>query len=329
MSVFDRAGSFQEEQTGGQVLKKLIIIVALVAAGAAGYSYWRANEAAGQTSSSAYLTADDRLMNIAGANVRVRIEGPQDAPPIILMHGFIYSLETWNAWATDLKKDHRVIRFDLLGHGLSGPDPQRRYSPDERAAFVGDVMDALGVERAIIGGNSLGGLAAWRFAAKNPERASALILVSPGGYPANGVEDTPLSPPAPMALFLRTPPDAGVALTLKNIYGDDSKATPEKVKLVGDMMRQPGNGEAYVQSIEEFTLPDPEPLLNSINVPTLILWGAEDAVMPVDHGRRMKEAIPDARLIIYDGVGHVAQEEAADRSIADVREFLAASEAAH
>lgn len=303
------------------MLKRILLLLVIAVIGAAGYYYWFSHPRGDAAAS--YLTADDRVMEIAGAKVRVRIEGPEDAPPIILMHGFIYSLETWDAWAAALKSDHRVIRFDLLGHGLSGPDPQQRYSPEERAAFVGDVMDALGVERAIVGGNSLGGLAAWRFAAIAPERVAALIMVSPGGYPANGVGDTPLSPPPQMALFLRTAPEAGVALSLGNIYGDDRKVTPEKIKLVGDMMRQPGNGEAFVQSIEEFSLPDPEPMLKSITAPTLILWGAADIIIPPENGRKMAAAIPNAKLVYYDGVGHVAQEEAPEETITDVKAFLA------
>lgn len=309
------------------MLKRILLLLVIAVIGVAGYYYWSSQSR--DNAAVSYLTADDRMMEIAGAKVRVRIEGPEDAPPIILMHGFIYSLETWDAWAAALKTDHRVIRFDLLGHGLSGPDPQRRYSPEERAAFVGDIMDALGVERAIIGGNSLGGLAAWRFASTAPERVEALIMVSPGGYPANGVGDTPLSPPPPMALFLRTAPEAGVALSLGNIYGDDSKVTPEKVKLVGEMMRQPGNGEAFVQSIEEFSLPDPEPMLKSITAPTLILWGAADIIIPPDNGRKMAAAIPNSKLIYYDGVGHVAQEEAPEETIADVKAFLAEVESRH
>ena len=87
-------------------------------------------------------------------------------------------------------------------------------------------------------------------------------------------------------------------------------------------MRQPGNGDAFVQSIEEFSLPDPEPLLRAIKAPTLILWGAEDKVIPVEQASRLAEAIPDARLIVYPGVGHVAHEEAPTETLADVRAFL-------
>jgi len=304
------------------LLKKLLLGLAFAALAAAGFAWWSAEQREAP-SASAYFTDNDRMIEVAGAKVRIRMEGPEEAPPVILMHGFIYSLETWDGWAEALKSDYRVIRFDLLGHGLSGPDPQRRYSPQERADFVGDVMDALQIERAIVGGNSLGGLAAWRFAAGSPERVKALILVSPGGYPINGVGDEPVPAPPPMALFLRTAPDAGVAATLRNIYGDDSLVTAERIRLVADMMRQNGNGEAFVQSIGEFTAPDPEAALNSIEAPTLILWGAKDSIIPLDHGRRMEAAMPNATLIVYEGVGHAAQEEAPDATAADARAFLA------
>ncbi|MFN0023272.1 MAG: alpha/beta fold hydrolase [Parvularculaceae bacterium] len=298
-----------------------LVALALVAGFAGSFVYWRGQQTV-ETAGATYLTADDRLMTIAGANVRVRIEGPPEAPPIILLHGFIYSLESFDAWAADLKRDHRVIRFDLLGHGLSGPDPERRYAPQERADFVGDVMDALAIDRAIVAGNSLGGLAAWRFAATAPDRVAALILISPGGYPDKGVAETPLSPPAPVAFFLRNASEAGVTFTMQSIYADKAEITPDRVKRTADMMRQPGNGEAYVQSIEEFTLPDPDPLLKAITASTLILWGADDKVITADHGRRMASAIPDGRLLIYDGVGHVAHEEAPEKTLGDVRDFL-------
>ncbi len=306
-------------------MKWIVALAAVVAGIGGGFAYWRSQQTA-DAASATYLTADDRMMTIAGAKVRVRIEGPPEAPPIILLHGFIYSLESFDAWAADLKRDHRVIRFDLLGHGLSGPDPLQRYAPQERADFVGDVMDALAIDRAVIAGNSLGGLAAWRFAATSPDRVAGLILISPGGYPDNGVAETPLSPPAPVAFFLRNANEASVAFTMQAIYADKTQVTPERVKRTADMMRQPGNGEAYVQSIEEFSLPDPEPILKSITAPTLILWGADDKVISVDHGKRMAAAIPGASLIIYEGIGHVAHEEAPERSLGDARAFLGSIE---
>jgi pimeloyl-ACP methyl ester carboxylesterase len=301
-----------------------LLVVLIAAAAAYGVYAWRTHDAPPDAAVSPYMLAADRFVEVDGARVRVREEGPADAPVIVLMHGFVYSLETWDAWAEALRADWRVIRFDLAGHGLSGPDPEQRYSPEERAAFVGDVMDALGVERAIIGGNSLGGLAAWRFAAAAPDRVRALILVSPGAYPYNGVTEIAVSPPPPMKFFLSTAPEAGVRIALAGIYADDAKVTDAKVARMRDMMRQPGNGEAYIQSIEEFTLPDPAAKLSSITAPTLILWGADDAVIPAEQGRRLAAEIPGAQLVEYPGVGHAAQEEAPEATLADVKAFLAA-----
>jgi len=306
-----------------RAMLRILLVVLLAASAALAYFAWRGRAEAPTAEASPYFSAQDRMIDVDGTRVRVRVDGPADAPAIVLMHGFVYSLETWEAWAAGLAGEWRVIRFDLAGHALSGPDPKQRYSPEERAEFTGKVMDALGVERAVVGGNSLGGLAAWRFAAAHPERVRALVLVSPGAYPYNGVGDTALAPPPPMRLFLTTAPEAGVRYSLAAIFGDDAAITDERVARMRDMMRQPGNGEAFIQSIEEFTLPDPEPLLEKIAAPTLILWGAADAVIPVEQGRRMAAAMPNARLIEYAGVGHAAQEEAAEATLADLKDFLA------
>ena len=142
-----------------------------------------------------YVTSADRFVTIAGARVRVREEGDPAAAPVLLIHGFTHSLETWDEWASALKNDYRVIRYDLLGHGLTGPDPKERYAPEERAAFIGEVMKALDLDSATIAGNSLGGLAAWRFASKHPDQVNSLILISPGAFPLNGVSEMPAEIP--------------------------------------------------------------------------------------------------------------------------------------
>ncbi len=297
-----------------------LVFIVLVAAGG---MLWRASEGVDPALlESQYMTPADRFIDVGGARVRIREEGPPDAPAMILLHGFIYSLETWDEWAASFRDDYRVIRFDLAGHGLTGPDPQERYAPEERAAFLGDVMDAIKVEEAIVAGNSLGGLAAWRFAANAPDRVSALVLLAPGAYPTNGVSDAPVEAPAAMKLFLQTAPEAGVEATLVNLFADDALATPERAQRLRDLMRRRGNGAAFVKSIQEFTLPDPTEDLGRVAAPTLIIWGEEDRVLPPGDGGRLAAAIPDARLIIYEGVGHVPQEEAAARSAADARAFL-------
>lgn len=313
-------------------MKKLlfaILVLLGVSALIAGGFYWQATKGVSASDLEAqYATSDDRFVVIGGARVRIREEGDPSAPPIVLIHGFTHSLETWDGWAEALKPDYRVIRYDLLGHGLTGPDPEKRYAPTERAAFLGDIFDALEIENAAVAGNSLGGLAAWRFASDNPDRVNALILISPGAYSLNGVGNEPAEIPAAMKAYLLTAPEAGVRASAGLIYADDSKITEARISVMRDMIRRKGNGEAMINSLEEFTLPDPSSALARIEAPTLILWGEGDILIPIEQGRKIELAIPHAQLIAYPGVGHAAQEEAPAQTVADAIAFLREQSAA-
>lgn len=303
----------------------LLILLALIALSGAGGYYLYSKEAQGIPASvleDDYLKAGDRFVEIDGARVRVREEGRSDGDVMLLLHGFSHSLETWDDFAAAFTQSHRVVRYDLLGHGLTGPDPRRRYAPAERAAFIGAVMDALEIDSAVIAGNSLGGLMAWKFAARAPERVDALALISPAAFPFEDVGDEPAAVPAVMKAYLRTAPLAGVRASAELIYADDGKITDERVRSMRDMMRREGNGEAMVRSLEEFTLPDPSADLAKVTAPTLLLWGSEDGLVPPSNGERMADAMPSARLRIFEGVGHSAQEEAPEETIAAVRAFL-------
>ena len=106
------------------------------------------------------------------------------------------------------------------------------------------------------------------------------------------------------------------------IYSDDAKITDQRIKTMRDMIRREGNGAAMIKSLEEFTLPDPTPALQKITAPTLILWGDRDILIPVEQGRKIEAIVSDAHLISYPGVGHAAQEEAPDQTVADAISFL-------
>lgn len=288
-------------------------VVALLALGACA-------EAAPAPQAAAPAASATRYVELDGARIRVREDGPADAPVLVLLHGFTMSLESWDGWVEALADDYRIVRFDLLGHGLSGPDPLARYSPEERVATLGRLLDALGIERATLGGNSFGGLVAWRFAAAHPDRVERLILVDSGAYSIYGVGDEPAPVPAAMQAYLRGPTEAGFAMSMANIFADPSRISPERLAEIRAMME--GNGEAFIAHLEEFTLPDPNADLARVTAPTLILWGEEDRLIPLEQAGRLQAAIPNARLVTYPGVGHAPQEEIPDRSAADVRRFL-------
>ena len=261
-----------------------VLLVAVIATGGYGaFTFLSTSEPTEKADvKAAYVAADDQFIDVVGATIRLRDEGPRDAPVLVMLHGFTFSLETWDGLAEALRADYRIVRYDLLGHGLTGPDPQQRYAPKERAAFLGEVLTALKIERPTLIGNSLGGLVAWRHLATDPGAAQALVLISPGAYPFNGVGDQPAPVPAPVAFVLRNPNKITVGATFKNVYGSAAEASDERLATALAMMQ--GNGDAYVASLEEFTLPDPTPDLANVNVPTLIVWGEDDALLSPPDG---------------------------------------------
>ena len=269
-----------------------------------------------------WMTGEDRLVEAAGQTWRVRESGPEDAPAIVLIHGFSHSLETWEPLADALEADRRVIRFDLPGHALTGPREDGAYSVSDTVDQVAALLDAIAPERFVIGGSSLGGLVSWRYAAEHPDRVDGLALISPGGYPNLGVGDEPAPVPAQVRLFLTTAPAAGVQAATAALYADPSRITEAQIDRIGALMRVEGVGEALVQRIEQFTLPDPNPVLRTIEAPALVIWGARDVMIPPTHGPRFAAAMPNAELVLIDDAGHMPQEERPGSVAGAIQGFL-------
>ena len=270
-----------------------------------------------------YWTADDRHVVVDGVRLRIREQGRRNAPVVVLVHGFSFSLESWDDWAADLARDHRVIRYDLAGHGLSDADPRQRYDTAARVKALVALLDHLGIRRATLVGNSFGGLISWRLAAAHPDRVARLVLVDSAAFSINGVTDTPVPVPAATRAFLLAPTPAAVRFAAGLIFSDPAGPSPGRLAMMQDMIARPGNGAALVSHLEQFTLPPPAAELARVRAPTLILWGEADRLIPVTQAEQLAAAIPGATLIRYPGVGHAPQEEIPDRSLADVRRFLA------
>ena len=295
----------------------ILVVVALIAAIAflmqpAGLDQARAQ----------WMTAEDRLVEAAGQTWRVRESGPQDAPALVLIHGFSHSLETWEPLADALESEYRVIRFDLPGHALTGARVDAAYSVDDTVAQVAALLEQIAPDHFVIGGNSLGGLVSWRYAAANPDAVDALVLISPGGYPNLGVGDEPAPVPGQVRLFLTTAPGAGIAAATGALYADPSRITPEQVERIGALMRVEGVGTALVERIEQFTLPDPNPGLRTIAAPALVIWGAQDRMIPATHGPRFAAAMGNAELMLLPDAGHMPQEERPEELATALRRFL-------
>jgi pimeloyl-ACP methyl ester carboxylesterase len=271
-----------------------------------------------------------RFLEVNGLQVHLRDEGPHNDPvPIVLLHGTSASLHTWEGWAQAMREKRRVIRFDLPGFGLTGPNRENDYSTEVYVQFVRDVMDKLGVQRFVLAGNALGGQIAWSAAAAMPERVDRLILVDASGY-APGTLSTPQSIPLGFRLAavpgLRvlsqyTLPRGVIESSLRNVYGDPSKVTPELVDLYSDITLRKGNRKALTRRLQQGYTGDVT-MLGRIKAPTLILWGGKDKLVPLESGQRFERDIPGAKLVVFEDLGHVPHEEDPARTVAEVRRFL-------
>ncbi len=276
-----------------------------------------------------WATPPSRFVNIDGLEIHVRDEGPRDDPsPVVLIHGTGSSLQTWDGWADGLRGSRRVIRFDSPGFGLTGPNPKGIYTNAYYIDIVVRLLDALGVQRAVLAGNSAGGRLAWHVAAEHPDRVQALVLVNAGGYPRT----TPLPPglkiaKSPVGPFLmgfvkRSQAEAGA----QGAYGDPRRLTAANVDRSLAMILRPGNRAAIGATLRQGGDGEDAGLVKTIRAPTLILWGSKDRVIPPSDAAHFHRDIVGSRLVVLDGVGHMPQEEAPQESLAAAADFLAATQ---
>jgi len=271
-----------------------------------------------------YAAPPSRFVEVAGLRLHLRDTGPRDAPAIVLLHGFGSSLHTWDAWAALLEADHRVIRFDLPGFGLTGADPTGDYTDTRSIAVLAALLDQLDLPRAALIGNSMGGRIAWAFAAAHPDRVAKLVLVSPDGFAGPGVEyGRAQSVPALMRVLPYTLPMPMLRSNLAIAFADPTRLTEEAVQRSYAMMVAPGVRPAILARMEQMVLPDPVPLLRRVTMPTLLLWGDKDGMIPVANAQDYLAALPAATLVVLPGVGHLPQEEAPQDSFVPLRAFLA------
>lgn len=272
-----------------------------------------------------YLAAPGDMVQLAGWRLHVRDSGPRDAPAVLLIHGFGASLHTWEPWAELLASTHRVIRFDLPGFGLTGPDPTGDYSDGRSVEVLAALMDQLGVGRASVVGNSLGGKIAWNFAVRHPDRVDRLVLISPDGFASPGFEyGRKVSVPPVMRLLPYVLPKPLLRMSLAPAYANPATLTDATVTRYRDLMLAPGVRRAILARTEQVMLQDPVPLLRRIEAPTLLLWGEKDAMIPFSNAADYLRTIPHATLVALPGLGHVPFEEAPLPSFEPVRAFLAA-----
>jgi len=268
-----------------------------------------------------YTYETSKFVTIDELDIHYCDEG--DGEVILLVHGTFSSLHSFDDWNDILKKQYRVIRLDLPGFGLTGPNASHEYSIDNYSDFLDAFLEKLNIKSCSVAGNSLGGWLCWEFAVKYENRVDELILINSAGY--IGEKSMPLPFVIAQTPVLRNVfnyvPRAVVRRFLRQVFEDQSKVTDKVVNRHYDLFHREGNKEAFVKLANSDYAHNTDRLIQ-LSVPVLIMWGANDNWINVKHSRKFEKDIQNSEVVIYENVGHVPMEEIPEKSAADLISFL-------
>ena len=317
-------------------LLALIGIVAIVVAG--GYFALKRDDIPYETLAAKYESADSRYIDLpSGIRMHYRDQGAAQepgaptVPTILLIHGYSASLHTWEPWVQRLSEQYRVVSIDLPGHGLTRAPAGYRANIENFRDAVAEFVQAYGLTRFAIAGNSMGGNVAWSYALAHPDQLDALILVDAAGWPHT---EESRANDSPTLKLLRNPALRPLLTNLDNTrlfrrgleasFANPALATDDMVTRYAELSRAPGHRDILVQlqtGYADRTHATNE-LLAPIHTPTLILWGRHDNLIPVADAELFHTAIAGSEVKIYEDGGHILQEEKAEDSATAAEEFL-------
>jgi pimeloyl-ACP methyl ester carboxylesterase len=261
-------------------------------------------------------------------------------PPLLLIHGIGDSSDTWDPVIAELAEHYTVIAPDLLGHGRSDR-PRADYSIAAFACGMRDLISVLDLDRVTVLGHSLGGGIAMQFAYQFPERCERLVLVGTGGvgpktHPLFHVVATPgVETFLPLLRVPGVKQAGAVGLRVLHWLDTDLGRDAEDLMRVFDALPDSPARSAFLRTLraavdrrgQVITMLDRCYLAEGM--PTLLIWGARDAIIPVDQADLVHAAMPGSRLEIFDDAGHFPHHSDPERFLAVLREFLDGTEPAN
>jgi pimeloyl-ACP methyl ester carboxylesterase len=274
-----------------------------------------------------------RFLTLAsGLRVRVVEAGPENGPPVLLVHGWACSIYSFrHTFAPLAAAGFRVLAADLKGHGLSDkPTAPGEYGTEALSAHVVEILDALGVGRATLVGHSMGGALALDVAMRAPERVCRVALLSSIGLGEAGLIGVLrlLTPRALAPLYPHLARRWLVPLVLRASYGRRAMFTPRDVDEYWAPTQFRSAVHAAWAAAHEFVWsPVPAERLRTLRCPALVVFGTRDHLVEPCSARRLVEALPDVRLHLVEGAGHVVMEEAPDEVNRTLLAFLRAERA--
>jgi pimeloyl-ACP methyl ester carboxylesterase len=281
------------------------------------------------------LAGEVREISLHGHRVSYRIAG--EGPLLGLVHGITETQEVWRAVIPRLARHYTVIAADLMGHGQSAK-PRGDYSLGAYASGIRDLLGALGFERGTVVGRSLGGGIALQFAYQYPEYTERLVLVCSGGL---GREVHPLLraatlPGSEIVLPYIAPSwlirAGGAAARAFGSLGVRPSANVAEMARGYASLEDAEAREAFLLTLRSVIdaggqrVSARDRLYLASDLPTLIMWGEKDPIIPVEHGRGAQELIPHSRYVEFKGAGHWPQLEDPDLFVDTLIDFIETTE---
>jgi pimeloyl-ACP methyl ester carboxylesterase len=281
---------------------------------------------------------ETRDVRLHGHRIVYRVGGDlaSERPVLLFVHGVAGSSSTWRAVMPALASRYTVIAPDLPGHGDSDK-PRVDYSLGAHANMLRDLMIALGIERATIVGQSLGGGVAMQLAYQHPQRCERLVLVSSGG----------LGPEVSWMLRALTLPGAEYVMPLlfPSVVRVAGNAVGRRLARLGfraprleqewsayASLTDADNRQSFIRTLRAVVDPRGQAvsahdrLYLASKLPTLIVWGGRDRIIPVDHATAAHEAIPGSRLVIFEKSGHFPHTEEPEHFVEVLEDFIDGTE---
>ena len=306
-------------------LKYFFLVVIILVSGFVAFN-WK-NDVSVEELKKRYANTESEFVEIDGMQVHFRDQGlATDSLPIVLIHGTGASLHTWESWVNELKNKHRIITLDLPAYGLTGPNKTGDYSQDFYVNFMENFLLKLNIKRCVLGGNSLGGSITWAFALEHPERVGKMILVDAGGYPMVS-KSVPIAfqiarMPIVGNLFKYILPYAVIEKSLQNVYVHDDRITPELIERYYDLASRTGNRKAFLDRMKSSIKNDNYLKIKTLTMPTLIIWGKEDGLIPLNVAEKFHKDLPNDTMIVFKDLGHTPMEEDPMKTVKAVKDFL-------
>lgn len=271
-----------------------------------------------------YKLPDSKFVEIDGVRVHYVDEG--QGPALVLLHASFMSLHSWNDLAGRLRSRYRVIRFDQLTSGLTGPDPNNDYSLPHNERILTALVDRLGVREFYLLGTSSGGITAYRYAAAHPDQVRRLILVNSAGMPRTAATDPNRARGTRLQQWVR-----GYFKSkrywrdnLGQQFGGGGAPPDELVQRVYDLNRRDTQRAEGARMMKQFQTGDPEAVLGQITVPTLVMWGKGNITVAHLEGDVFQHWLFNAPTLLkkYEKVGHYFYLEQPEQFASDVDAFL-------